>query len=353
MKDNKKKLGQFYTTNYEYILQNMSIPDGIKSIIEPFAGKGDLIDFINNFGEYDIECYDIDPKKDYIKKRDTLLYPPDYNGKFIITNPPYLARNKCSDKNTYNKYGTNDLYKCLIKELINNNVIGGILILPLNFWCSIRKQDILLRKDFLKNYAICLINVFEEKVFSDTSYSVCSFQFKKIDLNLDYSINNNIDTYIYPKKTKIILTFNEDNKYTLGGDIYKLPQNNKIKVYRLTKDNINSEYITNMLLKCIDDSDSNKISLKMVLDKDRYIDKTTNLSARSYASIIIEPKITIDEQKILVDKFNKYLNEQRNIYNSLFLTNYRESKNIARKRISFTLSFEIINYLLNEIIIFC
>ena len=34
----KKQLGQFYTTNYEYILKNMQIPDNITTIIEPFVG---------------------------------------------------------------------------------------------------------------------------------------------------------------------------------------------------------------------------------------------------------------------------------------------------------------------------
>ena len=42
----KQNLGQFYTTNQEYILQGMQIPDGIKNIIEPFTGNGDLITFI-------------------------------------------------------------------------------------------------------------------------------------------------------------------------------------------------------------------------------------------------------------------------------------------------------------------
>jgi len=95
----KKKLGQFYTTNYEYILQNMIIPDYVldKIIIEPFAGNGDLIKFIDD-SKYKIECYDIDPKKDFIIKKDTLLEPPDYNDKYVITNPPYLARNKSTDK---------------------------------------------------------------------------------------------------------------------------------------------------------------------------------------------------------------------------------------------------------------
>ena len=36
-----------------------------------------------------------------------------------------------------------------------------------------------------------------------------------------------------------------------------------------------------------------------------------------------------------VDKFNEYLNTRREQYHSLFLTNYRESNDISRKRISF------------------
>jgi len=72
---NKKSLGQFYTTNYEYILQGLIIPDNITTIIEPFAGNGDILLFINN-KKYNVECYDIEPKKDYIIKQDTIKNPP-------------------------------------------------------------------------------------------------------------------------------------------------------------------------------------------------------------------------------------------------------------------------------------
>ena len=34
MSNNKQNLGQFYTTNYKYILQNLKIPSDIKNIIE-------------------------------------------------------------------------------------------------------------------------------------------------------------------------------------------------------------------------------------------------------------------------------------------------------------------------------
>lgn len=73
----KQTLGQFYTTNYEYILQNLSIPDDTMNIMEPFAGNGDLVGFIRKHKtDASVACYDIDPKHDYIIRRDTIQNPP-------------------------------------------------------------------------------------------------------------------------------------------------------------------------------------------------------------------------------------------------------------------------------------
>jgi hypothetical protein len=342
----KKQLGQFYTTHYKKILQNMYIPDNIKNIIEPFCGNGDLLNFIEDKSKYNIECYDIEPKKDFILIKDTILNPPNYNNKFIITNPPYLARNKNDIKNLYDKYDVNDLYKCFIKELIKNNCIGGIIIIPLNFFSSIRKNDIFLRKEFLNIYNIIIINIFEEKVFDDTSYTICSFQFEY----KNNQIENDIDIYIYPSNIKIITSLNKNNNYLIGGEIYNLKLKNKYKIERLTKKNITKKN-TNILVKCIDDNINNKIGLSIVDDNSIYIDETTNQSSRTYATLIIEPLILIDKQKELVEKFNIFLDNYRLKYNSLFLSNYRESKNnFARKRISFELVYNIVEYLLeNEI----
>ena len=444
----KKNLGQFYTTNYNYILQNLYIPKNIKTIIEPFVGNRDLLKFIekadsdynsiyrgvskedegsddvgspsdagspsvrpeldesnstrsdrtdatNNIKDLDllthldtsscnpicnsmsstsfksaaksdllidrnIVCYDIDPKDKNTIKQDTILNPPIYNNSFILTNPPYLARNKSNNKEKFNKYNVNDLYKCFIKELITNIPIGGILIIPLNFWCSIRKSDIKLRKDFLKKFKILHLNIFEERVFKDTSYTICSFQFEKkksqnvgSDDVLDKSRTcNRINIKIYPSPCiDLVIYLSEINNYIIGGEIYNLPQNDDILVGRLTKLNkdVAEERITNILVKCIDDNSNNKISLKYVCDNERYIDNTDKLSCRTYATLIIEPILTIIEQKNLITNFNKYLNAHRKKFHSLFLTNYRESKNIARKRISFKLVYKIVNYLLNEI----
>ena len=350
----KKQLGQFYTTNYDYILNGLYIPSHIEKIIEPFVGNGDLLKFINKTEKkYKIEKYDIEPKIDGAIQQDTLLHSPDYNNKFIITNPPYLARNKSIDKTIFDKYNQNDLYKCFISILTSNLCLGGIIIIPLNFWCSIRKSDIELRKSFLNKYNICRINIFEEKVFDDTSYTICSFQFclkcsSTSNITDNISSMSNINTHIYPSKKEINILLNENTDYTIGGEIYKLPLSKTIKITRLTSSNKNMENKANIIIKCIDDNINSKICLKMVDDNNIYIDTTPKLSARSYASIIITPYIDKDKQKELVIKFNKYIEEQRTKYNSLFLTNYRESNSIARKRISFKLVFNIINYLLSS-----
>lgn len=342
----KKKLGQFYTTNYEYILQGLKIPKIIKNIIEPFTGNGDLISFIKkeeekNNVQYQIECYDIEPTQDYIIKKDTINEPPNYNDKFIITNPPYLARNKTKEKKLFDKYDVNDLYKCVIKELLTNVCLGGIFIIPLNFWSSIRIADIELRKLFLEKYKIILLNIFEEQVFDDTTYTICSFQFE-----LKNKINNNkLKIIIYPSKTIINTELNNHNNFMIGGEIYNLKLKNIYKISRLTNKNIAN---TNILIKCIDDNIKNKIGMSFVDDKDIYIDNTPNLTARTYATLIIEPKINQDMQKQLIIKFNKFLEENRKKYNSLFLTNYRESKDIARKRISFDLVYSITEYILEN-----
>ena len=345
---NKQALGQFYTTNQEYILQGIHIPSHITHIIEPFTGNGDLISFIKtqekeNNTTYTIECYDIEPKNDYTIKQDTIENPPDYNNKYIITNPPYLARNKSKDKSFFDKYNVNDLYKCLIKEIIMNDCLGGILIIPLNFWSSIRIADIEFRKSFLQKYDIVLLNIFEEQVFEDTSYTICSFQFEQKQSSGDGGLN----MIVYPSKRHIHTIINDRNHFMIGGEIYCLPLQHIYKITRLTNKNKEKKN-TNILVKCIDDNINHKIGFSFVDDEYIYIDDTPKQTARTYATLVIEPKIDENTQKQLVCYFNTYLNKYREQYNSLFLTNYRESKDIARKRISFDLVYSITEYILEN-----
>ena len=339
----KRQLGQYFTTNYKYVLQGFSIPETVDHIIEPFCGNGDLLNFISAPDNYTIELYDIEPTRENIIQRDTIQNPPEYTNKFVITNPPYLARNKSDTKELYDRYNTNDLYKCFIKELIAQGCVGGILIIPLNFWSSIRKSDIDLRRQFLHRFRVIRLNIFEERVFEDTSYTVCSFQFEPADPN---GILSRITTTIYPFNKQIDTVLSDANQYMIGGEIYQLSLQNQYKISRLTSKTVGIPR-TNILVKCIDDNVDNQISLSMVSDNDIYIDNTPNLSARTYATLVIQPAISVERQRKLVHDFNEFLTTKREKYNSLFLTNYRESKDIARKRISFDLVYQIVEYILD------
>lgn len=340
-KIHKQNLGQFMTTNYAYILQNMSIPDNINTIVEPFAGNGDLLNFFDKT-KYTTICYDIEPKKDFIIKRDTLNDPPSYTNTFLLTNPPYLARNKSHNKAIFDKYDVNDLYKCVVKNLLTNTPLGGILIIPLNFWSSIRVADIDLRKQFMEKYEVIQLNIFEENVFNDTSYTVCSFQFKLKTTDGP----NNLSITIYPSKITITTTLSDGNNYMIGGSIYNLKTKGKYKITRLTSKNKKKQN-TNIVVKCIDDNMNSRIGLSY--QDTVYVDCTPNQTARTYATLIIEPPIDKSKQQLLIEKFNNYLNQERQKYNSLFLTNYRESKDLARKRISFDLVYQIVEHLLDTL----
>lgn len=337
--EDKKSLGQFYTTRYGYILQGMEPPSSSETtIIEPFAGRGDLLRFLGEDPKNPLECYDIDPKRDGITRRDVLMDPPDYEGRFVLTNPPFLSRNKSKDKRVFDKFGLNDLYKCFIQQLIHYHVIGGIVIIPLNFWCSSRKSDVALRGRFLSRFTIRRLNIFEEKVFDDTAYTVCSFQFHpRTD-----SAAIRMPVHIFPQGIRMDVVLDEETDYLIGGHIHHLTSDGRYTVSRLL-DTIHKD-TTRLLLKCIDD-DTPNISLRMLRpDEDLFYDRTPNHSERSYATLIISPSLSIDEQTALAARFNQFLSEQRSKHHSLFLNNYRE---YGRKRITFSLAYSIIKHLLS------
>ena len=339
----KKLYGQFYTTNYEYILQDLRIPSDALHIVEPFVGNGDLLNFIQNKENITIECYDIEPQNDQTVYRDTLLNPPLLKNKFVLTNPPFLARNKCTNKKLFDKYNFNDLYKCFIHTLIEDPPNGGILILPLNFWCSIRKQDVYLRYLFLQQFYITRLNIFETKTFFDTSTTICSFQF---ETHRSGRIQTCIPIKMFPDNIEMKLLMNKQNNYTFGGEIYQLPQTASYKVGRYVNTmNQNNPFVTCILLKCIDGPISN--SLGLFLQALEWNNKDYILpTSRSYAVLTIEPIICYSKQELLVSRFNEYISNVRQQYHSLCLPTYRE---FSRKRISFQLCYQIVNYILKHL----
>ena len=329
----KQNLGQFYTTNSDYIIGDLinEIPIG-STIIDPFAGNFDLLNLFSD--KYNKIAYDIDPKNNTTIGRDTILDPPDYRNSYIITNPPYLARNKNKDKTIYDKYSVNDLYKAFLKTITECN--GGIIILPLNFLCD-EDNDIRLR--FFSNFTITELKIFEETVFDDTSYTVCAFSFIKKE-----SAKNIMNSIFYPSDKICKIEIDKKYGYRIGGEFYNLINvESDIKISRLIK---GSKQIpnSNINLRAIDTGGKDgRIGLSI---GENLYGLTTD---RSFATIVLSKNYSIDEQKIIVSRFNEFIEENRTKYDSLFLTNFRNStKNYARKRISFETAYKIIRYILKN-----
>jgi hypothetical protein len=326
MTSNKKLFGQFYTTNSDYILQGLTVPDSTSVMIEPFAGNGDLVEWANKQtnNTVAIQCFDIDPKVLYATTCDTLLNPPSYKSRFVITNPPYLARNKNKNKDIYNKWAVDDLYKAFIKTIVQGEVEGGIIIVPLNF---LSDEDSKTRDKFFQSYSITKLNIFEMKVFKDTDYTVCSFQFTRNKQTMP------IPTTIFPSKKTMDISLEEKYGWRIGGEVYQT-EPSKIKISRLLQHQTPN---TTLFLNAVD-TGTTAGRIRLSCNKPHFYGKNTD---RAFATIVSSVPIK-DEQEVC-DIFNSLLEDLRQKHHSLFLTNFRNStKEYARKRISFDLAYTLI-----------
>lgn len=339
----KQKKGQFYTVRSSYILDGLTgPPDNIRCVIEPFAGRGDLLSWIDT--KSPIESYDIDPKKDCIVQRDTLMNPPNYKDSWIITNPPYLARNKCKEKEVFEKYNTNDLYKCFITSIsAQNTCIGGILIIPAGFFLSPRNLDFKCRNDFLSQYKILKVKYFEETVFPDTTTTVVAFSFEKSATPLT---EQSVEWISQPSGKTCLFKMSLEDDWIIGGSIYKLPVSKIIKIRRHVKGQKlkDGEYTSSITLNALDSGTQNgRICLEYKKD---YIYPAKDCS-RTYATLCFNGVLlNEDNQKKICLEFNNFIEKKREETWSLFLPQFRESKEYARKRIPFELVYIIVNYII-------
>lgn len=347
----KKTKGQFYTTNCDYILENISISETISHIIEPFAGRGDLIKWAKKqLPDVPICAYDIDPKCDTVEQRDTLQNPPDYTNSWVITNPPYLARNKTADKTIYDLYDTNDLYKCFIHSITRCPPTGGIIIIPSGFFFSPRNIDVKCRHEFMSKFHITKVRYFEETVFEDTSTTVVVVVFERATETTPIT-NQTIPWELYPKKETRIFPMSADLKWIIGGDIYNIatPPNISVRRYVVGQKLRNNEQQTFITLNAVD-SGSNDRRISLQYKKD-YIYPAQEC-ARTYATLCISglPHPLCKMKQIQIcESFNHYIEEKRQEYWSLFLPQFRESKEYARKRIPFELAYRIVSHLIMEL----
>jgi len=368
----KKQLGQFFTTNSSYILQGFEKFVRGKIVFDPFAGNQDLVKWAKQNNCKKVIGFDCDKK--YTDNKEVFLNDSINNQKqykFVCTNPPYLHKNK-ADKKTKERFfsGKNsifeDLYLVSIFSLLNSE--EGIIIIPLNFLCAENSKKI--RDLFFEKFEIIKLNIFSEKVFEDTTYNVISFYFKK---KRKKSEINKIEATIFPQGKKLSFAIEKRYNWQFGGEFINCIKRtkNNLGIFRLTEDYLKSgEYEIELALQDIKDRKLFKISkdLKKSLENNilflRAIDSKNGKkiqledirkygvkglvgknTSRNLAHLIFQKEISIKEQEDLMKRFNEELNKNRNQYFSFFLTNFRDNN---RKRISFDLTYKLLNYIYYE-----
>ena len=367
----KKQLGQFFTTNFDYILQNLEKYTKGKEVIDPFAGNGDLIGWAKKNGVKKIKGFDIDKKLvdgKIVFYNDSILNPKRY--KFVLTNPPYLNVNK-ADRVVKNKYfrinGYEDLYQLSLSSIMDSK--EGIIIVPINFLSAENSRKI--RSLFFSKFKIIEMNYFKHQVFPDTTYNVIAFYYKKKDNQFEDKFS--IKTHIYPDNRLASIEINKRFHWTIGGDLLSRiwSQQNVLGIRRLTEKDLKNEkgpikiraaynhikdileirvskemynllHSNLILLKAIDSgSEDGKLALENIKDYgvECLISKE---SSRHMIYLIFDKPLEISEQKRIIELFNKEINKFRETHLSLFLTNYRDKD---RKRVSFDFVYKFINYL--------
>ena len=319
-----------YTTKAEEICSNLVkyIPEGVK-LIEPFVGDGDLLPLFPN---HIWEKFDIENKIDSIQQ-DTLINPPEYSGKWVITNPPYLAKNKAKDKTIFIKYNVDDLYKATLLSILDCE--GGILIIPTNFLTDERTG--IIRTKFLNQFEILEMNIFTEPVFTTTTYSVCSFAFKRKKNNT--SSLQNFQININPTGKQVQISIYPEYDYRLAGEFYNsLSTTNNI--FGRLVGSTSKDYITNIKLYAID---TRTERIRVEFEPNHYQGKDSD---RTYATFTCKKELSQEQEKVLIEEFNRQLENFRTQYFDLSMTNYRDYN---RKRIGFTFAYQLLSKIYHEI----
>lgn len=358
-----KLYNKYYSTNLQ-LIENINLFDILKSfnkqltVIEPFAGDCDLLNIFKNelckskeiiksINVYDITKINysylttINPNTLINENYDTLINNIffDNDQYFIITNPPYTAKNKLN-QSTKMKYKSllttdiQDLYQIFIKQLINNYQIitGGCIIIPSNFMFG--KQSKKIRNDFLNKYNIKCLNIFEKQTFDYTTQSVITLVF----INKIYPLVNQT-IHLYKSNDDIIDININDFNYILNFDIYNnyLCNNSKIIVKR--NYNANDLIVSDIKVSLIDP----KIEAYIDTLNKNIQDKITD---RSFMRLCFNEKFDTQQEIKICELFNKTINELRIKTHSLVLTSYREYN---RKRLTFEEVYVLMIYVINEL----
>jgi hypothetical protein len=312
------------------LLKDIEKPPKGTIVVVPFATQP-LMEWLGR--DHIILGYSSDPYTTTIFKKDCLLSPPRLSGAYVICYPPWDRKNDASDKSIFDSYGTDNLYKCFLKNLINDSqALGGTIIIPLNFLTGSRDSEKKRRKDFLNSYKIKKLHVYNEITINTYTPIVLSF-IRRTEPKPTVEMFMPV---FYPSRTQLTWLFDTSTPMLPGSDPFKYTPytstpNNQIK-------------IKTTLLETEDVDDSQHMYVCKFESSTRKIAAQDNAVSADYR-ISIQGHMSKRLQRRLMNDFNKWVGDWIELTNGIFL-NYTTTNNIKTPYISTDLVTEAMKRIL-------
>ena len=323
-----------------------------------------------------------------IIQRDTLLNYPKFIFEkdlpiYHITNPPYLYIGyiaKHEETHDLLKYfsgenkGYQDLYQVALANDMRHGVEKMIYVIPTNFFFGYSVSN-KIRRDLLKIYIVKKVYFFEKQIFRDTgtNVAICFFERKKIPgqepqifegykvtgsgemvkrryilrPENNYRAGDEFNEFVKrlrssrPLRIKFYLTLNEvsrnrgdyaveiidANSYSKGGYSKRIIYVNK-ELYDKIRSNI-------LFVKTLDtgslDGRAGLYVIRDLFGVDGIL--VTKAPYRTHPiQIFIEPRLSEEEQILLMKYFNLILEYLRELTDSEFMTTYKYSNSLYTRK---------------------
>jgi hypothetical protein len=240
------------------LLKDVEKPPQGSIVAIPFATL-QLIDWLGP--GYINMAYALEPRTSQIFNRDCLANPPKYSGTYLLSYPPWTRKNDSEDKAMFDKYNSDNLYKCFIKTLITDPPLGGTIVVPLTFLIGSRDSEIKLRSKFLQIYKIKQLHIYNETIITSYIPIVITF-LRRTEIN---SKHETLDIVLYPSLKRISLQMLDHSSFVYQDPFFDTPYFTDCKPHN-KKAYVSLFQITDVdsnppLYFCKSDNESSKIGL--------------------------------------------------------------------------------------------
>ena len=311
--DEKQKTGSYYTTKADELLTGLEHIVSNAKVIEPFAGGGDMTSWCKRNGADSVL------ERDLIWGQDSIMTPDFGDADTVVTNPPYLSKNKNKDKTPYNKWSQSDLYKCHMASLVSSDIQKGILVLPSNF---ISESNSKIRDLFFSRFKLDRVRYYRYPVFEDATTGICVISFSR------WTPSN---TMVVPIDTHYTDTVVSD-EYELRSEYGWLPGVEFFQHIYADPTPLNVSILregegTNILISLLTNG-------KYPLGAHYNDGETFYASEKTFTTyqVKLDVEISKETQRKVVDEYNETLYRYMDEYESLFLANYMGAEQKIKSR---------------------